>query len=151
MTAPTARLRYLLDQSVMSHYWLDATVKAKVDNLASIGTLCSSMATMDQARFSARSKKDLTLITDLYGRAFSWLPFDAVAEQKVDSIRTALWKIGAGRAAQTTDVLVAATALRHDAVVVHNDTDFVTLRRAVPELNELRVVPPSREKPRVST
>jgi hypothetical protein len=27
---------------------------------------------------------------------------------------------------------------------VHNDTDLVTLQRAVPELNHLRIVPPIR-------
>lgn len=151
MTVPTARPRYLLDQSVMSHYWLDQVVKAKIDRLAVIGTLCSSMVTMDQARFSARSKKDLRLLTDLYSTAFFWLPFDAAAEQNVAKIRTALWNLGAGRGAQTTDVLIAATALRHDAVVVHNDTDFVTLQRAVRELNELRIVPSSRDNPSPST
>lgn len=147
MTAPTARPRYLVDQSVLSHYWLDPAVKAKVDNLASSGTLCSSLVTMDEARFSARSKKDLTLITDLYGRAFLWLPFDSTAERKVADIRTALGKIGAGRGAQTTDLVIAATALRHDAVIVHNDTDFVTLRRAVPELSEVRIAPSSPDDP----
>jgi predicted nucleic acid-binding protein len=37
-------------------------------------------------------------------------------------------------------VLLAATALRHDAVVVHNDTDFGTLQRAVRQFNQLRLV-----------
>ncbi len=151
MTAPTARPRYLVDQSVMSHYWLDPAVKAKIDRLATIGTLCSSMVTMDQARFSARSKKDVILLTDLYSKAFFWLPFDETAEQIVADIRTALWKIGAGRGAQTTDVLIAASALRHDAVVVHNDTDFATLQRAVPKLNQLRIVPSSQDNPSAST
>lgn len=54
-----------------------------------------------------------------------------------------LWNIGAGRGAQTTDVLIAATAIGHDAVVVHNGTDFLTLQRAVPHLDQLRIVPPS--------
>ncbi|WP_375485064.1 type II toxin-antitoxin system VapC family toxin [uncultured Mycobacterium sp.] len=141
MTAPTARPRYLVDHSVMSHYWLDPTVRAKIDQLASVGTLCSSMVTMDEARFSARSMEDLAFVTDLYSKAFFWLPFDEDAEGKVADIRAALWKIGAGRGAQTTDVLIAATAIRHDAVIVHNDTDFLTLHRAVPELNQLRIVP----------
>jgi predicted nucleic acid-binding protein len=125
----------------MSHYWLDSAVRAKIDKLASIGTLCSSMVTMDEAQFSARGKKDFTFLTDLYSKTFFWLPFDEDAEQKVAGIRAALWKIGAGRGAQTTDILIAATAIRNDAVVVHNDTDFVTLHRAVPELNHLRIVP----------
>src|ERR1700722_20005232 len=138
MTAPTARERYLIDQSVMSHYWLDPVVKTTVDKLAIIGTLCSSMVTMDQAQYSARSKKDLTFLTDLYRRSFLWLPFDDKTEHHVAGIRAALWKIGAGRGAQTTDILVAATAIRHDAVVVHSDTDFLTVQRAVPELKQLR-------------
>jgi predicted nucleic acid-binding protein len=125
----------------MSHYWLDATVRARVDQLASIGILCSSMVTMDEARFGARSNKDSAFVTDLYSKTFVWLPFDADAEAKVAYIRAALWKIGAGRGARTTDVLIAATAIRHDAVIVHNDSDFVTLHRAVPELNQLRIVP----------
>jgi predicted nucleic acid-binding protein len=125
----------------MSHYWLVPAVRAKIDKLASIGTLCSSMVTMDEAQFSARSKKDFAFLTDLYRKTFFWLPFDEDTEQKVAGIRAALWKIGAGRGAQATDILIAATAIRHDAVVVHNDTDFVTLRRAVPELNHLRIVP----------
>ncbi len=135
----------------MSHYWLDPAVKTKVDRLATIGTLCSSVVTMDQARFSARSKKDLTLLTDLYRNRFLWLPLDETAEQNVAGIRTALWKIGAGRGAQTTDVLIAAIALRHDAVVVHNDTDFVTLQRAVPELNQLRIVAAAPDNPSAPT
>ena len=140
-TAPTARPRYLVDQSAMSRYWLDPEIKARIDRLAIIGTLCASMVTMDEARFSARSNKDVTPLTDLYSKAFFWLPFDETAEENVADVRTALWQIGAGRRAQTTDVLIAATALRHDAVVVHNDTDFVTLQRAVPELNQLHIVP----------
>ncbi len=140
MTAPTARPRYLVGQSVMSHYLLDPAVKARIDSLAISGTLRSSMVTMDEARYSSRSKQDLTFLTDLYSRAFCWLSFDEETEHTVAGIRTALWKIGAGRGAQTTDILIAATALRHDAVVVHNDTDFLTLHRAVPELNHLRVV-----------
>jgi predicted nucleic acid-binding protein len=38
---------------------------------------------------------------------------------------------------------VAATAIGHDAVVVHNDTDFLTLQRAVPALHQLPISTPS--------
>jgi predicted nucleic acid-binding protein len=80
----------------MSHYWFDPVVRTKVDKLAIIGTLCSSMVTMEEARFSARTKKDLTFLTDLYIKTFFWLPFDEETEQNVADIHTALWKIGAG-------------------------------------------------------
>lgn len=124
----------------MSHYWSSPVMKAEIDRLAGTGILCSSMVTMDEARFSARSKKDLGFLTDVYRKQFFWLAFDEAAEQIVADVRTALWQLGAGRGAQTTGVLIAATALRHNAVVVHNDTDFLTLQRAVPELRQLRIV-----------
>jgi predicted nucleic acid-binding protein len=140
-----------MDQSVMSHYWLNPGVKAEIDKLAISGTLCSSMVTMDEAQFSARSNKDLTFLTDVYSKKFFWLPVDEKIEQKVAAIRAGLWKIGAGRGAQTTDVLIAATAIRHDATVVHNDTDFVTIQRAVPELSQLRIAPAAQDNSSAST
>ncbi|MFE4458863.1 type II toxin-antitoxin system VapC family toxin [Nocardia tengchongensis] len=132
---------YLLDQSVMSHYWNKPTVHRQVDELAVIGVLCSSMVTMDEARFSARDKRDLTVLTELYGSVFHWLPMDEEVETQVARIRTSLWRMGAGRGAQTTDIQIAAVALRHGATIVHNDTDFITLHRAVPELKQLRINP----------
>ncbi|HET9875552.1 MAG TPA: hypothetical protein VFQ37_07260 [Mycobacterium sp.] len=81
MTAPTARPRFLVDQSVMLQYWLNRVVKARIDSLGVVGTLCSSMVTMDEARCSARSNDDLAFLTNLYSTRFFWLPFDETAEQ----------------------------------------------------------------------
>ncbi|WP_109528462.1 MULTISPECIES: type II toxin-antitoxin system VapC family toxin [Nocardia] len=144
MTAPSIRPRYLLDQSVMSHYRTNAAVERKVNELAVIGVLCSCVVTMDEARYSARNKADLSFITELYGRVFQWLPMDDPIEEQVADIRAALWRSGAGRGAQTTDVQIAALALMHEATVIHNDTDFITIQRAVPELRQLRIVPDQR-------
>ncbi|MGW6422821.1 PIN domain-containing protein [Nocardia sp. NPDC055053] len=141
MTATTVRPRYLLDQSVMSHYRTNAAVERAIDELAITGALCSSTVTMDEARFSARNNADLGFLIELYGSVFHWLPADDMVEAKVRQIRTALWKIGAGRGAQTTDVQIAAVALRHDATVIHNDTDFVTIARAIPEFRQRRIRP----------
>ncbi|MEU1983326.1 PIN domain-containing protein [Nocardia sp. NPDC019395] len=141
MTSPFARPLYLIDHSLMSHYRTSSSAKLAIDRLAVEGVLCSSMVTMDEARFSARNRQDLIFITELYGAVFHWLETDGGVEEEVGRIRTALWKIGAGRGAQTTDIQIAATALRHDAVVVHNDRDFCTIHRAVPALNQLRLKP----------
>ncbi|MFD4441010.1 PIN domain-containing protein [Nocardia sp. NPDC058519] len=141
MTAMTVRPRYLVDQSVMSHYRTNAAVERAIDELAVTGALCSSTVTMDEARFSARNAADLGYLTELYRSVFHWLPADDMVEATVRRIRTALWKIGAGRGAQTTDVQIAAVALRHDATVIHNDTDFVTIARAIPEFRHRRIAP----------
>lgn len=141
MTAPFARPLYLVDHSVMSHYRISTSAQFAVDRLAVEGVLCSSMVTMDEARFSARNQQDLIFVTELYSSVFHWLETDNRVEDEVVRIRTALWKIGAGRGAQATDIQIAATALRHNATVVHNDRDFGTIHRAVPELSQLRVEP----------
>jgi predicted nucleic acid-binding protein len=124
----------------MSHYRNNAVVERAIDELAVTGALCSSTVTMDEARFSARNATDLGYLTELYGSVFHWLPSDDMVESNVRRIRTALWKIGAGRGAQCTDVQIAAVALRHDATVVHNDTGFVTIARAIPEFRHRRVL-----------
>lgn len=141
MTAPFAKPLYLIDHSLMSHYRISSSAKLAIDRLAVEGVLCASMVTMDEARFSARNGQDLAFITELYGSVFHWLATDDGVEAEVARIRTALWKIGAGRGAQTTDIQIAATALRHNATIAHNDRDFYTIHRAVPELNQLRVQP----------
>jgi predicted nucleic acid-binding protein len=47
----------------------------------------------------------------------------------------------AGDRARCGRVLIAATALRHDAVVVHNHTDFLTAQRTVAHFTQLRISP----------
>jgi predicted nucleic acid-binding protein len=125
----------------MSHFWGKPKVKHAVKQLAVSGFLCACTVTMDEARFSARNKSDLAVITELYGSAFHWLGGNETIDDRVADIRSALWSIGAGRGAQTTDIQIAAVAMHHKAVVVHNDTDFVTIQRAVPELRQLRIPP----------
>lgn len=142
MTAPNDQPSlYLLDNSVMSHFWNSSTIKHAIRQLAVSGSLCACTVTMDEARYSARNKADLAVVTELYGKSFRWLTAGVEVEAIVADIRSALWSIGAGRGAQTTDVQIAATAMRHNAVVVHNDTDFITIGRAVPELRQLRIHP----------
>ncbi len=143
MSIPFTRPLYLLDHSAMSRYRTDTTVALEIDRLAVAGILCASMVTMDEARFSARNARDLTAVTGFYRSVLNWLPTDDAVEAEVERIRSALWKIGAGRGAQTTDIQIAATALRHNAIVVHNDTDFITIARAVPELAQVRIQPES--------
>lgn len=132
---------YLVDQSVMSHYWNEKrqNIKETVNSLAEKGIICSSSVTMDEARFSARNPESLKLITDMYSDHFMMLQSPPGMDQIVKDIRTAMWDIGAGRGAQTTDISIASVALYYGATVVHNDKDFITIRRAIPSFSEMRI------------
>jgi predicted nucleic acid-binding protein len=47
-----------------------------------------------------------------------------------------LLRQGAHRALSSVDLLVCATAAHHDLVVLHDDNDFVTAARHLPDLRE---------------
>ena len=142
MTSPHARPpRYLLDHSALAQYWNEPTIRAQVDVLAAHGVLCAAAVTRDEGCYRARGSADFTFLTELYDRQFCWLAFDGDAEACAAEIRAALWDLGIGRAAPVADVLIAATALRHGAVVVHDDPDFLTIKHAVPRLEHIRVAP----------
>lgn len=50
-----------------------------------------------------------------------------------------LWHSGKVRAAGPVDTMVAAIALRHDAVVVHRDNDYERIAEVAPEFRQVRV------------
>nr|WP_268248948.1 PIN domain nuclease [Streptomyces pilosus] len=72
---------------------------------------------------SARSKADAERIRDEM-RGFDWLPSPDEAWDRAIEVRTLLIKKGNWQALSVSDLIVAATAERHGAVVLHYDGDF---------------------------
>jgi predicted nucleic acid-binding protein len=54
-------------------------------------------------------------------------------------IQRRLWASGRVRAAGTVDVLTAAVAVQHDAIVVHRDSDYERIAEVAPEFRQVRV------------
>jgi predicted nucleic acid-binding protein len=56
-----------------------------------------------------------------------------------------LLRHGAHRALSAVDLLICATAAQRDLVVLHDDSDFATAARYLPDLRErvIRDVPPT--------
>ncbi|WP_435595000.1 PIN domain-containing protein [Tsukamurella tyrosinosolvens] len=50
-----------------------------------------------------------------------------------------LWHSGKVRAADPVDTMIAAIAIRHDAVVVHRDSDYERIAEVAPEFRQVRV------------
>lgn len=51
-----------------------------------------------------------------------------------------LLRYGAHRAMSAVDLLICATAAHHGVVVLHDDNDFVTAARHLPDVGERRVL-----------
>jgi predicted nucleic acid-binding protein len=57
----------------------------------------------------------------------------------IESGQYRLLRHGAHRALSTVDLLICATAAHHDLAVLHDDKDFVTAARYLPDLLERAV------------
>jgi len=72
-------------------------------------------------------------------RAFPWLHVPESPWQIVGDVRRALAARSQHQGISIADYLVVITALHHDLTVLHEDADFETVARVVPELREQRI------------
>lgn len=68
------------------------------------------------------------------------LPITAEVEQLAVTLQASLCNGGLLRAADVNDLVIAATAIVHSAVVLHYDADYEHIAK-VSELNQIWVVP----------
>ena len=54
----------------------------------------------------------------------------------IESAQYRLLRHGAHRALSAVALLICATAVHHDLIVLHDDSDFVTAARHLPDLRE---------------
>lgn len=134
---------YLLDNSVLQRLDRDAAVLGAVLDLTVRGDLlATSDVTSLEAGFSARSASDHAEVMETLTRAFLRLPLTPEVGEVGVELQAALFAAGMGRAVGMVDLLHAATAIAHGAVVVHYDSDFEPLARVDERLQQRWIVPP---------
>lgn len=116
------RERYLADKTALAR-WPKPTVAPVLDELSDRGLLAVCGAVEIEVIHSTRTTREAQRARWLLG-AFDWLPMpDDIWDRAIDVQIQALHK-GNHRALSMTDLLVAATAERHGATVLHYDGDF---------------------------
>jgi predicted nucleic acid-binding protein len=114
--------RYLLDKSALAR-WSKPTVAPVLDELSDRGLLAVCGAVEIEVIHSARTVKEAQRARWLL-RGFDWLAMpDEIWDRAVEVQVQALQK-GCHRALSMADLLVAATAERHGATVLHYDGDY---------------------------
>lgn len=117
--------RLLVDNSVLQRVGRSPAVKASLLTALDRGDeLCSTVVTTLEAGFSARSATEHEAVVRRLRSDFTPLIAGAVAQQVAVELQSALFAAGKGRSAGVVDLLIAATAVEHDAVVLHYDSDF---------------------------
>lgn len=134
------RERYLLDKSALAR-WPKPTVAAVLDELSDHGLLAVCGAVEIEVIQSARTARDAHRIRTLL-RGFDWLPmpdevWDRAVEIQLEAVRR-----GFHRALSLADLVIAATAERHSATVLHYDGDYDMIA-AVTRQPVAWVVPPA--------
>lgn len=114
--------RYLIDKSALARYAKPA-VRAVIEPLHNAGLLAVCGAVELEVLHSARSKADAERIHDEM-RGFDWLPTHDEAWDRALDVQTQLIAAGNWKALSVSDLIIAATAERHGAIVLHYDGDY---------------------------
>lgn len=133
---------YLLDNSVLQRLDRAPAVTASVATLIGGGDLLgTSDITRLKAGFSATNSAVHDRVMDGFANDLYLLPLDDQAGDVAVDLQRAMFEAGRGRAAGTADLLQAAIAIVHDAVIVHYDADFELLAEVEPRLRHQWVLP----------
>ncbi|KAF0651524.1 MULTISPECIES: PIN domain nuclease [Streptomyces] len=114
--------RYLIDKSALARRNRPA-VRARLDALDRDGLLAVCAPTEYEVLYSARGKPEALRLRTLL-RGFDYLPCNDAEFERALEIQTLALSAGFHRALSLADVLIAATAERHRATVLHYDGDF---------------------------
>ncbi|MGW2344709.1 PIN domain-containing protein [Streptomyces sp. NPDC001661] len=115
-------VRYLLDKSAFAR-WPKPNVAPRLDSLSRQGLLAICGAIEIEIAYSARSKADVDRIQEGL-RGFDWLPTPDEVWDRAAEVQRTLVANGNWRAVSSTDLVIAATAERHGATVLHYDGDY---------------------------
>ncbi|MDR0848718.1 MAG: PIN domain-containing protein [Propionibacteriaceae bacterium] len=130
----------VVDTSVWNRLPRSPAVLAALQSQSVKLKLCFVPTVILEIGFSARSKRDWNKAMGQIA-SFDELPLRPQTREAAVRMQGLLWDKGMGRAVGALDVLTAAVALDHGAIILHYDRDFETLASVCPELRQEWIVP----------
>jgi predicted nucleic acid-binding protein len=132
-------IRYLLDSSALWRILRDAELRAGWAEVISSGAVGSCQPQRVEFRRSARTIDEYEQMSEMFAALYSDVAVPKSAWRWIESAQYRLLRHGAHRALSAVDLLICATAAQDDLVVLHDDKEFATAARYVPDLRERAV------------
>jgi predicted nucleic acid-binding protein len=129
-------IRYLLDSSALWRILRDATLRAAWAKVVSEGAVGSCHPQRVEFRRSARTIDEYEQMSGMFDVLYPDAGVPKGAWRWIESAQYRLLRHGAHRALSAVDLLICATAAQHVLVVLHDDNDFATAARHLPDLRE---------------
>lgn len=121
-------VRFLIDKSAFAR-WGKPAVRSAIRPLHDAGLLAICGAVEAELLYSVRNKADaLQVREELTG--FDWLSTPDEVWDRVLDVQEQLIETGNWRAVSLPDLVIAATAERHGATVLHYDGDYDMIAEA---------------------
>lgn len=120
----------LLREEQLRDAWLETTT------LRAIGSCAAQRA---EFRHSARNAVEYEAMGEMFTDLYPDVPLPKRLWDWVDTAQYALAAKGALGAAGPLDLMICATAAHHGLILLHDDADFVTVARLLPDVSERNV------------
>jgi predicted nucleic acid-binding protein len=127
-------IRYLLDSSALWRILRDAALRASWAEVISAGAVGSCHPQRVEFQRSARNLDEYEQMSDMFEALYPDVPVPKTVWRWIESAQYRLLRHGAHRALSAVDLLICGMAAHHDLVVLHDDTDFATAARHLPDL-----------------
>lgn len=129
-------IRYLLDSSALWRILRDATLRAAWAEVVTTGAVGSCNPQRIEFRRSARTIDEYEQMAAMFAELYQDVAVPKAAWRWIESTQYRLLRHGAHRALSAVELLICATAAQRDLVVLHDDKDFATAARHLPDLRE---------------
>ncbi len=129
-------IRYLLDSSALWRILRTAALRSAWSEVISVGAVGSCYPQRVEFRRSARNLDEYEQMSSMFDELYPDAAVPKAAWRWVESAQYRLLRQGAHRALSAVDLLICATAAQHDLIVLHDDKDFVTAARCLPDVRE---------------
>ena len=132
-------MRYLVDSSALWRILREPITRAAWADVISDHAIGSCRPQRTEFRRSARNVDEYEQMTRMFADLYPDVAVPKVAWQWVESAQYRLLRAGTHRALSCVDLLICACAAINGLVILHDDNDFVTAARHLPDLAERRV------------
>ena len=132
-------IRYLVDSSALWRLLRDPAVRAAWSEVVSDHAIGSCQPQRAEFRRSARNLDEYEQMTAMFVDLYPDVTVPKTAWQWIESAQYRLLRAGVHRALSCVDLLMCACAAVRGLVVLHDDNDFVTAARHLPDLAERQV------------